>query len=74
VGYDVYSSYPGALGTGNSATQNCLWAGKKGEVAAPAKGFSAKDNTTADPLFVDRAAKNFGLVAGSPCAGRGPLR
>jgi hypothetical protein len=74
VGYDVYSSFPAALGTGNSATQNCLWMGAKGEVATPTKGFSVKNNTTADPMFVDRVGKNFGLLPGSPCVGLGPLR
>ncbi|HSZ83928.1 MAG TPA: right-handed parallel beta-helix repeat-containing protein [Polyangia bacterium] len=74
VGFDVDSSYPGPVGTGNSATQNCLWMGAKGLVVAPAKGFSAKDNTTADPMFVDRAAKDFRLMANSACQGLGPLR
>jgi len=74
TGFDVYASFPGPLGTGNSASGNCLWMGAKGEVATPSKGFSAKNNTVADPMFVDRAAKNFALATGSPCAGLGPLR
>jgi hypothetical protein len=74
VGFDVYSSFPGALGTGNSATQNCLWMGAKGEVATPSRGFSAKDNVTADPMFVDRAAKDFRLQPASLCQAMGPLR
>ena len=74
TGYDVYSSYPAALGTGNSATQNCLWRGAKGDVATPPKGFSTKDNITGDPMFVDRAAKDFRLSPGSPCQAMGPLR
>jgi parallel beta helix pectate lyase-like protein len=74
VGFDIESSYPGPVGTGNSATQNCLWMGAKGLVIAPAKGFSAKDNTTADPMFIDRAAKDFRLMANSSCQGLGPLR
>jgi hypothetical protein len=74
VGYDLSSSYPAAAGTGNSATQNCLWMGAKGEVVAPSKGFSTKDNVTADPLFVDRANKDFRLAPGGPCSLLGPLR
>jgi hypothetical protein len=30
-------------------------------------------NLDRDPLFVDRAAKDFRLQAGSPCAGMGPI-
>jgi hypothetical protein len=74
VGYNVYSSFPAAAGTGNSASQNCLWMGAKGDVAAPTKGFSVKNNISADPMFVDRAGKNFALLPGSPCVGLGPLR
>jgi hypothetical protein len=73
-GFDVYSAYPAAVGTGNTATQNCLWMGAKGEVMTPMKGFSVKDNVTADPMFVDRTGKDFRLAAGSPCQGFGPLR
>lgn len=74
VGFNVYSAFPAAVGTGNNANQNCLWMGKKGDVAMPLKGFSTKDNVIADPMYVDRAAKNFALAPGSACAAFGPLR
>jgi hypothetical protein len=74
VGFNVYSAFPAAVGTGNNANQNCLWMGKKGDVATPPKGFSVKDNVTADPMYVDRAAKNFALAPTSPCLAFGPLR
>jgi hypothetical protein len=74
VGFDVTSSYPGAVGTGNAATNNCLWMGEKGVVASPMKGFSTKNNVTADPMYVDRANKDFHLAPGSPCVGMGPVR
>jgi hypothetical protein len=72
-GFNVYASFPGPLGTGNSANQNCLWMGAKGDVA-PTKGFSAKDNLVFDPLYADRAAKDFRLMPTSPCKAYGPLR
>jgi len=74
TGFDVDSAYPGPLGVGNSATQNCLWMGAKGDVVMPTKGFSAKNNMVVDPMFVDRANKDFHLAPGSPCQGLGPLR
>jgi hypothetical protein len=74
AGFNLDSVYPVAVGTGNSATQNCLWMGSKGDMPTPVKGFSVKDNIAADPLFVDRAAKDFHLQPGSPCVGLGPLR
>jgi hypothetical protein len=73
-GFNVYSTYPATVGTGNSATQNCLWMGFKGDVAMPLKGFSVKDNITADPMFIDRAGKDFRLAPASACQGLGPLR
>jgi parallel beta-helix repeat protein len=74
TGFNVYSAFPMAVGTGNNATMNCLWMGAKGDVATPMKGFTAKDNVTADPMYVDRAAKDFRLAPTSMCAGMGPLR
>ncbi len=73
VGFNVYAAFPGPLGTGNSANQNCIWMGTKGDVG-PTKGFSAKDNLLVDPLYTDKAAKNFALLPTSPCKAYGPLR
>jgi hypothetical protein len=74
TGFNVNSVFPGAAGTGNSATQNCLWMGAKGDVVTPGKGFSVKDNLPVDPLYVDRAMKDFHLQPTSPCKAFGPLR
>jgi hypothetical protein len=74
IGFNVYSAFPMTVGTGNNATMNCLWKGAKGDVAMPTKGFTAKDNVTADPMYVDRAAKDFRLAPTSACQGMGPLR
>jgi parallel beta-helix repeat protein len=60
------------VGTGNLATQNCLFNGALGNVDPYDPGFTATSNTIANPLFVDRGSKNFNLQSGSPCAGYGP--
>ena len=73
VRYNVESWWPtgNPVGTGNLATSNCLWNGTQGNVADQV-GFSASNNTVANPLYADRTAKNFALASGSPCAGYGP--
>jgi hypothetical protein len=57
-------------GTGNVARRNCLWStrhagnpgGLQGEFAVP-----AIENIIVDPGYVNRAAKDFRLLPGSPC-------
>lgn len=64
--FNIATAWSGATGTGNLARNNCLWAATYGNVA-PATGFTATANTTADPGFVDRAAHDYRLAPGSPC-------
>ncbi|HJZ60739.1 MAG TPA: right-handed parallel beta-helix repeat-containing protein [Miltoncostaeaceae bacterium] len=68
---NVESSFPSAVGTGNVVTHNCVFGGRQGNIG-PARGFTAIGNVTADPLYLNRGAKDFALRAGSPCAGMGP--
>jgi hypothetical protein len=57
-------------GTGNVARRNCLWStrhagnpgGLQGEFVVP-----AIENIIVDPDYVNRAAKDFRLLPGSPC-------
>ncbi|MDX6728931.1 MAG: hypothetical protein QOK49_3736 [Baekduia sp.] len=67
---NVESWYPkgNPVGVNNVVRNNCLWKGATMNVDASEGGFSASSNVTVDPQFVDRAAGDFRLAAGSPCA------
>lgn len=72
--FNVESWYPAGnpIGSDNVVEGNCVWNGKQGNVA-PAVGFTVSAAlVVADPLFVDRAAKNFSMASSSPCARFGP--
>ncbi|HEX8648423.1 MAG TPA: right-handed parallel beta-helix repeat-containing protein [Thermoleophilaceae bacterium] len=64
---NVESWWPSAVGTGNVARNNCIHGGKLGNIGTQ-EGFVAIRNLMVDPQYVDRAAKDFRLKAGSPCA------
>ena len=72
---NVESWYPAGnpVGQRNVVRSNCVFNGAAGNFSQQG-GFDAVDNLVANPLFANRAAKNFTLAAGSPCAGMGPTR
>jgi hypothetical protein len=71
-GYQVTSFWGQKVGSGNLVADNCFWRGVSGDVNVANGGFTEDDNTVADPRYVSRAAKDFRLAPGSPCAGDGP--
>lgn len=75
IRYNVESSFPGVVGTGNIARNNCVWGGvyggQSGGVQQGAAGFLGVANVVGEPLYAPAAAQDFDL-AGSPCAGVAP--
>lgn len=63
--YDITSWWGGAVGSGNIARNNCVYAGRSGDISG--NGFSASANLSANPLFVNKAAHDYRLQAASPC-------
>ena len=54
------------VGTNNVARSNCVFGGR---LISKGRGFTATANLETDPLYVNRATKDFTLRFDSPCAG-----
>jgi len=72
--YNIESYYDAGTPSGedNLVTHNCISGGVRdsgnGSIATPSVGFTATANSTTAPAFVNRAAGDYRLAAGSACA------
>jgi hypothetical protein len=64
---NITSNWSGVVGTGNVARSNCVWGAGNSNIETSNGGFSASGNVTADPRFVNRAARDYRLAAGTAC-------
>jgi hypothetical protein len=64
---NISSSWGSAVGTGNVVRGNCFWAPGKEQLDLSDGGFSAYSNRRADPLFRDRARRDYRLGSESGC-------
>jgi parallel beta-helix repeat protein len=79
IRHNVESWYEGGTepGTGNVVRDNCIYgvssgsyyAGRNNSGLGDQVGFSASDNTYADPKYADAADGDFTVASSSPCAG-----
>jgi hypothetical protein len=62
--------------SGNVVTGNCVFGAPAGDFDFQTwlgkVSYGVSSNVHANPLYVNRAAKDFRLSSGSPCAGKGP--
>jgi parallel beta-helix repeat protein len=68
---NITSFYEGTSpATGNTVHHNCIYGVASGgtNINTTNGGFSATNNTIADPLYTNRANGDFSLREGSPCA------
>jgi len=68
-GFEHY--WGSAVGTGNAVSGSCVDSPAGRTFETSPTGYTVSGTVTADPQYVNRAAKDFRLSAGSPCAGKG---
>jgi hypothetical protein len=69
--YNLTSSWGSSKGSGNTAIDNCLWGGVLGNIKPDLSGVTLTNNLIANPLFINRSARDYRLQPGSLCAGKG---
>jgi len=70
--YGIDATWGNSIGTGNVASHNCLYGNVSGPFGGTQGWTNQGSNVLDDPLYVNRAGKDFRLQAGAPCAGMGP--
>jgi parallel beta-helix repeat protein len=68
---NLESWYPAGnpTGQGNAVHDNCVWGGAKGIIETPETGFTATNNTTANPQYVNPSAGDYRISSSTgPCA------
>jgi Right handed beta helix region len=67
--HDVESYWPAGnpVGVGNVVHDNCVWGGVEGTIDTSSGGYTASDNLTVDPEFVNAAAHDYEMSPTSPC-------
>jgi hypothetical protein len=63
--YGVTTSWGGTVGTGNVARNNCFFNTASGVYGG--SGYSSSGGVTGDPLFADRANRDYRMSPLSPC-------
>jgi hypothetical protein len=69
VRHDVESYWPAGnpVGVGNTVHDNCVWGGVEGTIDTSSGGYTASNNLTVNPEFVNAAAHDYEMNPASPC-------
>ena len=69
IRHDVESYWPAGnpVGVGNVVQDNCVWGGVEGTIDTSGGGYTAFNNLTVDPEFVNAAAHDYEMSPTSPC-------